>query len=109
LLHESTTPQLLKLANQNQHCLNIVLNFIVADITGKRPIKIARQSHMTEPEVSTATLLQINQERVACMNMAANIYGHVPLLSSVVRADPVLYKDNVSILRKEFRLLEHNY
>ncbi len=40
--------------------------------------------------------------------MVVNVYDRVPLHSSVVRADPVLYKDNVSMLRKEFKQMELN-
>lgn len=109
LLHQTLSPRLLELANQNTHCLDIVLNSIATDITGKRPIKIAQRTDFTKTHnsVSTTTLQRTNQERVACLNMVADAYGHMPLHHSLVRADPVLFRDNVSVLRKEFRQLEH--
>ncbi len=59
--------------------------------------------------MTTETLRRANQEQVACLNMAANVYEEIPLLSSsFVRLDPVLFKDNVSVLRKEFRQMEVN-
>ncbi len=102
--------RLVELANQNTNCLDIVLNFLVADVTGKRPIKVSHRRAFTKTSqaVSTATLQRTNQERVACLNMAANVYGRMPLLPSMVRADPVLYRDNVSMLRKEFKQMEMN-
>lgn len=40
------------------------------------------------------------------MNQMAAGFGHMPLVSSRLRLDPVLFKDPVSVLRKKYRSLE---
>lgn len=59
---------------------------------------------MTE---TPSSLQRLTSERVSCLNMLVNAYGFVPLVSSSIRMDPVLFKDNVSMLRKEYRKLEY--
>lgn len=41
-----------------------------------------------------------------CINRLATGFGHMPLVSSRVRLDPVLFKDPVSVQRKKYRSLE---
>lgn len=41
-----------------------------------------------------------------CINRVAARFGHMPLVSSRVRMDPVLFKDPVSVQRKKYRTLE---
>lgn len=41
-----------------------------------------------------------------CINQMAAGFGHMPLVSSRLRLDPVLFKDPVSVLRKKYRSLE---
>ena len=41
-----------------------------------------------------------------CINQMATGFGHMPLVSSRLRLDPVLFKDPVSVLRKKYRSLE---
>lgn len=41
-----------------------------------------------------------------CLNQLAEWFGYMPLVSSQLRLDPVLFKDQVSILRKKYRHLE---
>ena len=81
---------------------------MVADITGKAPIKVSQRKEFlpSTASVSTANVQRLTQDRVACLNMVANAYGSVPLVTSSVRMDPVLFKDNVSMFRKEYRQME---
>lgn len=55
---------------------------------------------------STDNSENVARERVSCLNLAANAFGHMPLLYTNIRLDPVLYQDNVSMLRKEYRKME---
>lgn len=41
-----------------------------------------------------------------CIDRVAAGFGHMPLVSSRLRLDPVLFKDPVSVLRKKYRGLE---
>ena len=41
-----------------------------------------------------------------CNNQMAAGFGHMPLVSSRFRLEPVLFKDPVSVLRKKYRSLE---
>lgn len=45
-------------------------------------------------------------QRQTCMNKFASWFGGMPLLHSQMRLDPVLFKDQVSILRKKYRDIE---
>ena len=70
-------------------------------------IKVTQKKELsTYSQESTAILQKRNSDRVACFNMIVNVYGYVPLVYSSVRMDPVLFKDNVSMLRKEYKRLE---
>lgn len=45
-------------------------------------------------------------QRQTCMNKFASWFGSMPLVHSQMRLDPILFKDQVSILRKKYRDIE---
>lgn len=45
-------------------------------------------------------------QRQECVNAFANWFGYMPLVHSQFRLDPVLFKDQVSVLRKKYKDLE---
>lgn len=45
-------------------------------------------------------------QRQTCMNTFVAVFGYMPLLRSNVRLDPVLFKDQVSNMRKKYRQIE---
>lgn len=45
-------------------------------------------------------------QRQECVNTFANWFGYMPLVHSQFRLDPVLFKDQVSVLRKKYKDLE---
>lgn len=45
-------------------------------------------------------------QRQECINTFANWFGYMPLVHSQFRLDPVLFKDQVSVLRKKYKDLE---
>lgn len=45
-------------------------------------------------------------QRQDCLNQLADWFSYMPLVSSQLRLDPVLYKDQVSVLRKKYPRLE---
>ena len=99
------------LANQSPSCVDIVFNFMVAQVTHQPPVKVTQKWTLSQAARldSTAVQQKQNQDKIACFNMATNAYGYVPLVYSSVRMDPVLFKDNVSMFRKEYRKLEVLY
>ena len=103
LLSTSLSANTRRIAQQSLTCLNIVLNCLVAHHAQAPPIKLPWTRHAPS---SAGQSLEVSRERVSCLNMAANAFGYMPLKHSLVRFDPVLYKDNVSMLRKEYRKME---
>lgn len=45
-------------------------------------------------------------QRQECVHQFAAWFGYMPLVYSQFRLDPVLFKDQVSVLRKKYRDLE---
>jgi len=85
--------------DDHMNCEDIAMNFLVANITGKAPIKVAPRKKFKCPECVNMEMLSVDlshmTERSECINRFAEIYGHLPLQSVEFRADPVLYKDNL--------------
>ncbi|XP_062962332.1 exostosin-like 1 [Cynocephalus volans] len=98
------------LADEAPTCVDILMNFLVAAVTKLPPIKVPYGKRHQEaaplppevpgrgPEPQPAT-----QD---CINQLAAGFGHMPLVSSRLRLDPVLFKDPVSVQRKKYRSLE---
>ena len=107
LLAKLLPPTVLNLADRSLCCLDIAVNFLIAQVTQKAAIKVTQKKELsTYNQESTAVLQKRSSDRMACFNMIVNVYGYVPLVYSSVRMDPVLFKDNVSMLRKEYKRLE---
>lgn len=93
--------EVLRVADQSKVCLDIILNFVVAEYTQAPPLPLPSHAPFQERDS-----LSLAQERATCLNMAVNAFGSMPLLWTHLRMDPVLYQDNVSMLRKEYRKME---
>lgn len=85
------------------------MNFLVANITGKAPIKVAPRKKFKCPEcvsndlsVDLSDMTAHMAERSECINRFAEFYGSLPLQTVEFRADPVLYKDNLPDTFKKF-------
>lgn len=110
-------------------CEDIVMNALVAAVTKLPPIKVtqrkqhkegvARQAECGEGAAGTppgphpaaagaggAGGGRRLSQRQDCLNQLANWFGYMPLVSSRLRLDPVLFKDQVSVLRKKYPSLE---
>ena len=81
----------------------------VSHVTRLPPIKIAQhkppahQQLATPPDDVTAAHKQLQQ----CTNAFVREYfGYMPLRRSELRLDPILFKDDVSMVRKKYRQLE---
>lgn len=111
-------------------CEDILMNVLVAAVTKVPPIKVTQRKQHKEavaqraecgdgaagtpppgqrspptPGKGTAGSRSFSQ-RQDCLNQLADWFGYMPLVSSQLRLDPVLFKDQVSVLRKKYPSLE---
>lgn len=102
-------PRVHRMVEHHGTCEDLAMNFLVADITRKPPIKILPQKTFYDLNSRSARyskLVQLFDQRQRCMESLVDIFGYMPLVKSQIRMDPLLYKDPVSNLRKKYRLLE---
>ncbi|XP_071623671.1 exostosin-like 1 isoform X3 [Heliangelus exortis] len=78
-------------------CEDILMNVLVAAVTKLPPIKVTQRKQHKE---------SVSQQRQDCLNQLVDWFGYMPLVSSQLRLDPVLFKDQVSVLRKKYPRLE---
>uniref|UniRef100_A0A8C6SEH7 Exostosin glycosyltransferase 2 n=1 Tax=Neogobius melanostomus TaxID=47308 RepID=A0A8C6SEH7_9GOBI len=90
----------------HMNCEDIAMNFLVANITGKAPIKVTPRKKFKCPECTALDGLSLDQthmvERSECINKFASVFGTMPLKVVEHRADPVLYKDDFPEKLKSF-------
>ncbi|RXN21604.1 exostosin-2 [Labeo rohita] len=90
----------------HMNCEDIAMNFLVANITGKAPIKVTPRKKFKCPECTAIDGLSLDQthmvERSECINKFATVFGTMPLKVVEHRADPVLYKDDFPEKLKSF-------
>ncbi|NXB44556.1 EXT1C protein, partial [Leucopsar rothschildi] len=92
-------------------CEDILMNVLVAAVTKLPPIKVTQRKQHKEGVAQqaeakgTAGSRRLSQ-RQDCLNQLADWFGSMPLVSSQLRLDPVLFKDQVSVLRKKYPSLE---
>ncbi|XP_056154291.1 exostosin-1c isoform X2 [Lampris incognitus] len=105
-------PSLRALVDHTSNCEDILMNFLVSSVTHLPPIKVAQRKQYKElpnPQ-GTKSAPWANPEhfnqRQECVNTFANWFGYMPLVHSQFRLDPVLFKDQVSVLRKKYKDLE---
>ncbi|XP_043430049.1 exostosin-like 1 isoform X1 [Prionailurus bengalensis] len=107
LFTHSLPKALRTLADEAPTCVDILMNFLVAAVTKLPPIKVPYgKQHLeaTPPLVPGGPEPQPTARD--CINQMAAGFGYMPLVSSRLRLDPVLFKDPVSVLRKKYRRLE---
>ncbi|XP_026719034.1 exostosin-like 1 [Athene cunicularia] len=93
-------------------CEDILMNVLVAAVTKLPPIKVTQRkqhkdmvSQQVKGTAGAAGGRRFSQ-RQDCLNQLADWFGYMPLVSSQLRLDPVLFKDQVSVLRKKYPRLE---
>lgn len=98
--------QIKEWVDQRMNCEDIAMNFLVANVTRKPPIKVTPRKKFKCPECTNNEMLSADlnhmMERSACINKFAEIYGIMPLQNVEFRADPVLFKDNFPDKLKRF-------
>uniref|UniRef100_A0A8C6T3A8 Exostosin glycosyltransferase 1b n=1 Tax=Neogobius melanostomus TaxID=47308 RepID=A0A8C6T3A8_9GOBI len=115
------------MVDQLANCEDILMNFLVSAVTKLPPIKVTQGIFqcfanayskllplLLNTNVSTVNSSRASRwadpdhfaQRQTCMNKFASWFGAMPLVHSQMRLDPVLFKDQVSILRKKYRDIE---
>lgn len=98
------------LVDEAPACMDVLMNFLVAAVTKLPPIKVPYGKQHQEAG-AVAPLVPGSGSRPQplhqdCINQIVAEFGHMPLVSSRLRLDPVLFKDPVSVQRKKYRSLE---
>ncbi|XP_067013455.2 exostosin-2 [Anabrus simplex] len=92
--------------DEHMNCEDIAMNFLVANVTKKAPIKVTPRKKFKCPKCINTEMLSADlnhmMERSQCIDRFAAIYGSMPLQTVEFRADPVLYKDNFPEKLKRF-------
>ncbi|XP_028144510.1 exostosin-2 [Diabrotica virgifera virgifera] len=83
--------------DEHMNCEDIAMNFLVANITNKPPIKVTPRKKFKCPECASNEMLSADLghmvERSQCISRFEKAFGRMPLKSVEFRADPVLFKD----------------
>lgn len=94
--------------DEQMNCEDIAMNFLIANTTGKSPIKVTPRQKFkcTKPECQNYPMLSADLshmvERSECITKFVEMYKSMPLKTIEFRADPVLYKDNFPPELKRF-------
>ncbi|KTG43280.1 hypothetical protein cypCar_00001338, partial [Cyprinus carpio] len=112
-LYTHYLPSSLKsMVDQLSNCEDILMNFLVSAVTKMPTIKVTQKKQYKETmmgQTSRASRWADPDhfaQRQTCMNKFASWFGTMPLVHSQMRLDPVLFKDQVSILRKKYKDIE---
>ncbi|XP_061572361.1 exostosin-1a-like isoform X2 [Cololabis saira] len=100
------------MVDQMSNCEDILMNFLVSSVSKLPPIKVTQKKQYKETMMGQSSRASRwadpdhFAQRQTCMNKFADWFGTMPLIHSQMRLDPVLFKDQVSILRKKYRDIE---
>ncbi|XP_014356088.2 exostosin-1 isoform X2 [Papilio machaon] len=108
-LYGAGAPALRLAVRRARNCEDILLNCLVAHLTRRPPLKLAQRRRYKPPHHKYRSSWSDPEhfvQRQSCLNTFATAWGYMPLLRSVLRLDPILFKDPVSTLRKKYRKME---
>ncbi|KAG7255367.1 hypothetical protein CRUP_022936, partial [Coryphaenoides rupestris] len=112
-LYTHFLPSSLKgMVDQLANCEDILMNFLVSAVTKLPPIKVTQKKQYKETMMGQSSRASRwadpdhFAQRQTCMNRFSGWFGSMPLVHSQMRLDPVLFKDQVSILRKKYKDIE---
>ncbi|XP_046360738.2 exostosin-2-like isoform X2 [Haliotis rufescens] len=92
--------------DEHMNCEDIAINFLIANITGKAPMKVTPRKKFKCPQCVNNEMLSADLthmvERSECINQFTSIYQAMPLKSVEFRADPVLYRDSFPSVMKRY-------
>ncbi|OQV22477.1 Exostosin-2 [Hypsibius exemplaris] len=82
------------------NCEDLAMNFLIANMTKKGPIKVGPRKKFRCPNCSNQDMLSADSghlmERSQCIGYFAEAFGFMPLVSVQYRADTTLYKEDAS-------------
>lgn len=85
--------------DEHMNCEDIAMNFLIANTTGKAPIKVTPRQKFKCAECVNGPMISADithmVERTECINKFTGIYNVMPLKTVEFRADPVLYRDSI--------------
>ncbi|KAK2705665.1 hypothetical protein QYM36_015892 [Artemia franciscana] len=91
-------PAVKKFVDDHMNCEDIAMNFLVANKTGKSPIKVGPRKKFKCPSC-TSEMLSADAghlaERSLCVDYFSKEFGKLELKYAEFRADPVLYREDV--------------
>lgn len=89
-------PHIRAWVDEHMNCEDIAINFLVANRTGKAPIKVTPRKKFKCGSCSSGDLSATEAhmlERSECVNFFSSAFGSMPLNTVEFRADPLLYLD----------------
>uniref|UniRef100_A0A915PJB3 Exostosin GT47 domain-containing protein n=1 Tax=Setaria digitata TaxID=48799 RepID=A0A915PJB3_9BILA len=96
LYHELLPQEMIEYVEKNKNCEDIAMNFLISSVTGKSPLKISPRKKFVCPKCDSSDISKWDTSRLlqrsACINIFISFFGYNPLVTSVSRYDPVLYK-----------------
>uniref|UniRef100_A0A8C1T532 Exostosin glycosyltransferase 1b n=1 Tax=Cyprinus carpio TaxID=7962 RepID=A0A8C1T532_CYPCA len=105
-LYSHFLPNSLKsMVDQLANCEDILINFLVSAVTKLPPIKVTQKKQYKETMMAQVSEKKHTLNLMLCI-CSSYWFGGMPLVHSQMRLDPVLFKDQVSILRKKYREIE---
>lgn len=92
--------------DEKMNCEDIAMNFLIANMTKKSPIKVTTRKRFICPQCSSNESLWSETshfvKRSECLKEFTKQFGHMPLQRVEFRADPILFKENVPIELQAF-------
>ncbi|VDP15039.1 unnamed protein product [Onchocerca flexuosa] len=96
LYHELLPPKMIEYVERNKNCEDIAMNFVISSVTGKNPLKVSPRKTFVCRKCANDNISAWDARRLlqrsACVNLFISYFGYNPLVSSISRHDPVLYK-----------------
>ncbi|VIO93201.1 Exostosin family protein [Brugia malayi] len=96
LYHELLPSEIIEYVEKNRNCEDIAMNFLISSVTGKSPLKVTPRKKFVYPKCVNSDMstrnVQCLLQRSTCINLFISYFGYNPLVTSVSRYDPVLYK-----------------
>lgn len=89
-------------------CINIVFctDFLVSHITRESPLKVSqRKKTINSDSLFNSWVAWV--DRKSCFQKLIKLFGYIPLVNNMIRLEPLLYKDSVSLLRKKYKKWEN--
>lgn len=91
--------------DDHMNCEDILMNFVIANLTAKAPLKVSPRKKFKCTECGLQNSISVDPghmvERSECINFFVKEFGKMPLKAVEFRADPVLYKDDPTKHNKE--------